>query len=322
MALLGLLLGFGLGASACLTGPTEGPGSDTLGSSGLPGPGDNGVPNGSGNPATRPTPGFTELELKPATSTTLPPPSSFLKGLVIVDNLIEVTDVRMFLRDVALEDGADYSSPGPFLVRLIRGDVIVDESFPEFGTQSVPQGSYERSDLGFQILQAGQIPPELADDSLVTALVGHSIIVEGQVDLDFFPLPLRTLLALLLPEDFLTFRFISDQTVDLRVEAPTPFDLNLPDQTLFIAFKVKTWLDQGLFGIVTDLLADLNLVELTNLLLGNLLVFDTSGGNATLKGIALSIEANINTSLRFALSPDDIFDEAEVDENSFSDVLP
>ena len=300
---------------ACAGGPGSGPGGD--GGMGV----ENGPQQGAVNPATRPSPGFTELAMMPATSTTLPPPASFLKGLVIVGGLIEINEVRMFLRDVSLEDGSPFFSPGPFVVRLIQGEIPVDESFPEFGTQFVPHGAYDQTDLGFQNLTEPQIPPELEGDPLVDRLVGHSIIVEGELDLDLFGPVLKALLTPVLG-DFISFRFVSNQTVDLRVETPNAFSLDQDAQTLFLAFKVKTWLDAGLFDVLVDLLEGLNLAEILQLLVSNVLVFDTTGGHPTLQGIALTIEANINTSLRFALSNDAIFSEAEVDEISFSDVLP
>ena len=303
------------GLIACAGGPGSGPGGDAgLGT-------DGGPQQGAVNPATRPSPGFTELAMMPATSTTLPPPASFLKGLVIVGGLIEINEVRMFLRDVTLEDGSSFFSPGPFVVRLIQGEIVVDESFPDFGTQSVPQGAYDQTDLGFQILSAAQIPPELEDDPLVDRLVDHSIIVEGKLDLDLFGPALKTLLTPVLG-DFISFRFVSNQVVDLRVETPNDFTLDQSAQTLFLAFKVKTWLDAGLFDVLVDLFEGLNLAEILQLLVSNVLVFDTTGGHPTLQGIALTIEANINTSLRFALSNDAIFNEIEVDEISFSNVLP
>lgn len=42
-----------------------------------------GVASCSGSPATRPTPGFSEVELQPATVIDLPPPIHFLKALML-----------------------------------------------------------------------------------------------------------------------------------------------------------------------------------------------------------------------------------------------
>jgi|GEM_PF-2810450 len=304
---------------SCGGTPGGGPGSvDIAGSvtetDGSAGPGGlAGNPTGnqtdtSSNPATRPTPGFTELEMRPATSTSLPAPGSFLKSLNLIDNLIGISEVRMFLRDLKLADGSDFFSGGPFIVRLIQNNQIVDEAFPGFGSHAVTQGDYGQLDLGLEVLSEDQIPAELQDDPVVDSLVGHSIVVEGT-----FKGPV---LAPILGQ-LLHFRFVSHQIDNLRIETPNAFTLNASAQTLFVAFKVKTWLDLNL----ASLLQDLNVLQLVDGLLG-VIVIDTDSSDPIIRGIALQLEANIDTSLRFALSPDALFDEGEVDETSFSDILP
>jgi len=247
--------------------------------------------------------------MRPATSTTLPAPAPFLKEISLIDTLIELDEVRMFLRDLKLQDGSSFSSPGPFVVRLVRNGSIQDDSFPAFGSHSVPQVSYDQVNLGLKIFTADQIPPELEDDPLVTeALVDHSIVVEGK-----FKGPL---LAPILGQ-LISFRFVSHQTDGLRIETPNPFLLNSDQETLFVAFKVKTWLDLNLLS----LLQNLNLAQLIDALV-NGLNLDTQSSDPILKGIALQLEANIDASLRLAWSADSLFDESEVDESSLSFIFP
>ncbi len=294
--------------TACLGGPSP------TGQDGGNGDGTGQDLGGSGqNPATRPTPGFSEFEMRPATSTTLPPPAAFLKGLIIIDQLVELNEIRMVLRDLEFGNGGSFDKPGPFIVRLIFSDAIVDESFPKFGSSQVQQGFYDQSDLGFKLLAPEEIPPELEDDPVVTGpLVDHSIVVEGK-----FKGPLLNPVL----GQWIRFRFVSTQTVDLRIESPTSFELGDPAATLFIAFKVRTWLDESLVEILHDFLEKLDLKALLKILSEGL-VLDTKASDPTLRGIALTLESNINASLRFALSPDDIFNESEVDETSLSFVLP
>jgi len=274
---------------------------------GCSGSGPGGIDKGlfDGNPATRPTPGFTELEVRPATSTTLPAPSSFLKGLSVLEDFFEIEEARLFVRDLRLLDGADdsqFNLQGPFVIRLIQEGVLVDEALPEFGGEVVANGSYQKFDLGLEVLSQETIPAPAQNDPIVTEqMPGNSIMVMGS-----FEIPL------LLNQSLVRFIFLSHQKVTLRIASPEAFELSGNFATLFLAFKVQTWLkgiEQNLLNIDPTLLA------------GGLLVLDTESNDPVLRAIALQIESNIDMSLRFAFSPDSIFSEAEVDETSFSQVL-
>lgn len=290
----------------CAVGPT---GGDPSGSDGdlAGGP-------GSENPATRPTPGFTEVEMRPATSTTLPAPASFLKSLQLnVSPLIAVDEVRLFLKDLDFDDALSpgVESAGPFVVRLVQASGIVDEALPPFGTVGVPEGLYERMDLKLETLDASEIPPGAEDDPLVTGpLVGHSVVVEGTLQIT----PILNI-------SLIRFRFLSREAPALRVETPEALDFGPGLNRLFIAFKIKTWLDLSLPGLIDTVLQTLDLPTLLSILNG-VLVISADSPIPEIRAIALQIEANIHASLRFAPSEDAFFDEADVQENSFSFVIP
>jgi hypothetical protein len=307
---------------ACAGGPS-GPGGDIggtdpgvagTGNTSTDGVGPLGSNPGSVNPGTRPTPGFTEVEMNPATSTTLPAPAAFLKSLQLnLTPLIEITEVRLFVRDLNLDDdlsaGTEY--PGNYLFRLLDGNLIVDESLPPLGTADVPEGTYEKLDLHFEIMTAADIPPGAEDDPLVTGpLVNHSIVVEGHLAVT----PLLTGLL-----SVVHFRFVSDQIPHIEVESVQGFDFGPDLNHLFLAFKVRTWLDLSLRGIVETAINNLSLPALLQLLNG-LLIIDANTG--TFQGVGLQIETNINSSLRVAPSVDAAFDETDIQEDSFSTVIP
>lgn len=305
-------------ALACAGGP-QGPGGDVGGSG--PGTQDNGgigplsSEPGVVNPGTRPTPGFTEVEMNPATSTSLPAPAAFLKSLQLnLTPLIEINEVRMFVRDLNLDEavssGLEY--PGKFLFRLLDGNVIVDESLPELGRADVPEGTYEKLDLSFEVMEVDEIPPGAEDDPLVTGpLVGHSIVVEGILGL-VNPIDLGALGTLTVVK----FRFVSDETAHLEVNSLAGFDFGPDLNHLFLAFKVRTWLDLGLRSLVESVVSTLSLQNLVDLLNGSLLVIDADSGDLSVA--AVQLETNINASLRVAPSDDAIFQEGDVQEDSFS----
>jgi len=227
--------------------------------------------------------------------------------------LIAVDEVRLFVGDLNFDDAVSpgVEAPGPFVVRLIQGSGIVDEALPPFGIASVPGGLYDQMDLRLEILDAGSIPPEAVDDPLVTGpLVGHSVVVEGQLEI-----------TPILGVSLIHFRFLSRETPNLRVETPTALNFGPGLNHLFIAFKIKTWLELNLPSLIETVLGNLDLQTLLAILNG---VLDISADSPIpqLQSIALNIEANINASLRFAPSEDALFDETDVQENSFSLVVP
>ena len=260
-----------------------------------------------GNPATRPTPGFTEVELKPATSTALPAPSKFLLGLPIEDGLAEIDEVRFFVQDLSLLNQAQspvFNLPGPFVVRLIESGQIVDQALPDFGGAVVPNGSYSRLNLKFLNLTQDNIPAEAESDPIVTGpMLGHSMLVQGSIVGPDIP-PINGQL--------ISFIFLSHQTSTVQIQTPDALEFSGEFITLFTAFKIQTWLDSLLIAVL----------ELDPLILLNgTLVLDTQSNIPLLRDIALQIESNINHSLRFAPSADGIFDEGEVQENSSSQVV-
>ncbi len=248
--------------------------------------------------------------MNPATSTSMPAPAAFLKSLQLnLTPLIEITEVRMFVRDLNLDDavsaGVEY--PGKFLFRLLDGNVIVDESLPPLGLADVPEGTYEKLDLSFEVMEANEIPPGAEDDPLVTGpLVGHSIVVEGNLAVT----PLLTGLL-----SIVHFRFVSDEIAHIEVNSPQGFDFGPDLNHLFLAFKIKTWIELTLSGIVETLVNNLSLPQLLQLLSG-LLIIDANTGS--LQGVGLELETNINASLRVAPSDDALFQEGDVQEDSFS----
>src|SRR5262249_11874833 len=134
------------------------------------------------NPATRPTPGFTDVELRPATSLTLPSPSLMLKALQISGEDLDLSEIRIAVKDLELKATGDTAMdfPGPFVVRLISGGVKVDEAVPPFGTAQVPVGSYAQLDLSLEKLPPDQIPPEALNDPVARQfLPDNSIVIEG-----------------------------------------------------------------------------------------------------------------------------------------------
>ncbi|HKY63070.1 MAG TPA: hypothetical protein VJR29_06605 [bacterium] len=301
---------------ACAGGPGGNPGPGGVGDASTDGGvGPLGSAPNSVNPGTRPTPGFTEVEMSPATSTSLPAPGPFLKSLQLnLTPLIEITEVRMFVRDLNLDEAvsAGLEYPGNFLFRLLDGNVIVDESLPELGVAGVPEGTYSKLDLSFEVMEADEIPPGAEDDPLVNGpLIDHSIVVEGHLGL-LSPIDLGALGSLTVVQ----FRFVSDQTAHLEVNSPQGFDFGPDLNHLFLAFKIRTWLDLSIRGLVETVVATLDLPTLLNLLNGGLLLIDSSSGNLTVA--AVQLETNINASLRTAPSDDGLFQEADVQEDSFS----
>jgi hypothetical protein len=280
------------------------------------------VASGPGNPATRPTPGFTEVEMRPATSTTLPAPAAFLKALSLnLDPLLDIDEVRIFAKNFNFEDalspGVEY--PGGFVIRLVRNSGIVDQALPPLGSAVLPEGDYSNLDLELDILDPDEIPIQAFGDPLITDnLVGHSIVVDGVLELD---VPIVIPLVLQLVD--VRFRFVSTQIPRLRIETPTPISLFGQDtaNNLFFAFKIKAWLDLSVQGLLQTLIANLDIPTLLDLVDG-LLVISADSPNPQIAAIALQIEANINASLRFAPSADALFDEGDVLESSFSFVLP
>ena len=260
-----------------------------------------------GNPATRPTPGFTEIEVRPATSETLPAPASFLKDLALLDTLTEIDEVRFFTQDLQMigNSGPAFNLAGPFVVRLIQAGNIVDEALPEFGGAVVANGDYSSFDLKFANLIQEQIPSEAEGDAVVTGeLVNHSMVVEGS----FKGPDLAPILGIRIP-----FRYVSHETSTVRIQGATPLSLTGDYTTLFIAFKIQTWFDQNILSQILSLDAQV--------LLNGVLILDTESLDPILKNIALQIEAQVNTSLRLAPSEDGVFQESDVDENSSSSVI-
>lgn len=311
---------------ACAGGPSGGPGGNdpsvngtgntSTGPDGNGGIGPIGSAPGTVNPGTRPTPGFTEVEMNPATSTTLPAPAAFLKSLSLnLSPLIQIDEVRLFVRDLNLDDavsaGVEY--PGNFLFKLVDDELIVDQSLPALGRADVPEGTYQTLDLAFEVMEEDEIPAGAENDPLIDVLVGHSIVVDGTLELST-PIVILPTISLSL----IHFRFVSDQIPNLRVTSPEGFDFGPDLNHLFLAFKIKTWLDLSLSGIIRTAVATLDVPTLLQLLSG-LLIIDDQGG---LSGVGLQLETNINASLRVAPSADANFDEADVQEDSFSIVIP
>ena len=303
---------------ACAGGPS-GPGGDINGNGSSTDPngtlGPLGSSPGSVNPGTRPTPGFTEVEMNPATSTSLPAPAAFLKNLQLnLTPLIRIDEVRLFVRDLNLDDAvsAGLEYPGNFLFKLVNDELIVDQSLPALGVADVPEGTYEKLELAFEVMDADEIPAGSENDPLINVLLGHSIVVEGVIELAT-PIVILPTVSLSL----IHFRFVSDQMPNIRVNSVQGFDFGPDLNRLFLAFKIRTWIDLSLAGIISNAVAALDAATLLQLVSG-LLVIDDSGG---LSGIALQLETNINTSMRVAPSLDGIFDELDVQEDSFSEVF-
>ncbi|MFO1519657.1 MAG: hypothetical protein U1F57_08370 [bacterium] len=274
----------------------SGPGSDPLGG------------NTGGNPATRPTPGFTELQILPATSLTLPAPGAFLKALMISEGNVEVEEVRVAVKDLQLKNGdiSETDLKGPFVVRLIQKATIVDEALPSFGTVSVPEGNYTRLKLTLDKLPQNEVPAEALTDSIVTSfLVDNSVVVEGSFlespgnDID------QSGGVSMIP-----FRFVSNNGNSLEIDTTSPFTLSPGLNFLFVAFKIQLWFNAS----VVDALQQLNPSALQN---GIVLLNDQSD-NSQIRQIVDLIETQIEQSLRFAPSDDDHFEENEVDDHSSS----
>jgi len=261
------------------------------------------------NPATRPTPGFAEVELRPATSTDLPAPSPMLKALQIFDGVLDLTEIRIAARDLELktENDLEIDFPGPFVVRLVRGGERVDEAIPPFGTAQVPIGSYARLELSLEKLSGDQIPPKALEDPITAQfLPDNSLVIEGTFlespnnDIDSSGGVSR-----------IFFRFLSDDGNNVRILTPTPFSIGTGLNFLFIAFKVPLWFDppvvQALQALSPDTFED-----------GMILLSDESSSDA-IRGLVDLIEENVEESLRFAPSDDDSFEESDVDEHSSSE---
>jgi hypothetical protein len=262
------------------------------------------------NPATRPTPGFAEVALQPATSVTLPPPSPLLKALQISEEL-DLEEIRLAVKDLDLKFSGDLDTDfvGPFVIRLIRQGAEVDEALPPFGTTQVPVGSYAQLDLSLDKLPLDQIPPEATDDPVIMQfLPDNSLVVEGTFlespnnDIDQSGTVSR-----------IFFRFLSDNGNNLRIVTPTPFSLKTGLNFLFIAFKVSLWFNAPVVQALQDLSPD----TFQN---GVILLSDQSS-NDQIRHIVDLIEENVDQSLRFAPSEDNTFQESDVDQGSSSSVF-
>jgi len=258
-----------------------------------------------GNPATRPTPGFSEIEVRPATSVQSSPAQ--LKNLQLQDGITQILEVRLFVKNLELLDLGvpQFNLDGPNVVRLVQDRAIVDQALPPFGGAVVANGSYHQFELSFERLTPENLPAEASDDSVVNGpLIDHSMVVEGTVGVP-------GTLGLSLVQ--VPFRFQSNQLATIQIDTSNPFALSGEYTTLFIAFEIQNWLDPS---IVQDILG----LD-PAILLGSLLVLDTESAIPELREIALRIQANINASLRFAPSADATFDESELDLGSSSTVI-
>ncbi len=281
--------------------------------------GGTGVFGVGGNPATRPTPGFTEVEVAPATSTTDTSSNRFLsssenKLLALQFGGIEIDEIRIVEENFDFDDNVSpgVEGPGFSIIRLVQNGNIVDDALPEIGSAILPDGDYSTLDLQYKILAANEIPPEAANDPVVTEqLVGNSIVIEGSF---LFPVQLP-ILNLRIP-----FRFISKQTSTIRIETPNAINFSgLVLQFLFIAHKVQLWFDMN----VANLLQSLNatLLPIVNNTVTGVLILDANSPNASIRNIALEIQGNIDTGFRLAPSDDGFFQESDVLESSVSFVL-
>jgi hypothetical protein len=261
-----------------------------------------------GNPATRPTPGFTEVALAPATSTSDPSSATSTKALLLNNGIVTIDEVRMHLQDISLlNDGGTevLHLSGPFIVRLLKDQVIVDESFPEFGGGVIPNDSYHELQLRFSQLQESSIiPEELLEDLLtINLLPEHTMVITGSL----------RLLNRILP-GFLTipFQFFSSQENIIQILSPNDLVTDGTFFNLFIAFKIQQWFDNDV-AILLGLLDPLVILQP--------LVLEVGSNIPLLNQIAELIELNINQSLRLAPSLNDTFEEGDVDELSTSESI-
>ncbi len=315
-SILGLILGSIL--SACGGGI---PGaSDVVGSTGSGIFGSDSSGGNSLNPATRPTPGFTEVAVNPATSVTEGNNLKFskvypIKFLSLNLGGIEIDEVRMVIENLNFDDQVSpgVEGPGVAILRLVQNGVIVDQALPNLGAAILPEGIYQTLDFNYRVLSVSEIPPEAQNDPVVTQnLVNHSIVVEGSY---LFNLPLLgTLLRI-------PFRFLSDQTSTVRIEDINGLAFFGQEVThnLFLVDKIQLWFDLT----VVQLLQSLSITVLPVLggVVNGILEIDANSAVAAIANIAITIEQNINTAFRFGIGPDATFTESDVIEASFSFVL-
>lgn len=276
----------------------------------------------SSNPATRPTPGFTEVAVNPATSVSEAETQKFsqvypVKLLGLNLGGVELDEVRMVIENFNFDDNISpgIEGPGFVIVRLIQNGVIVDDTIPLLGTAVLPEGNYQTLDFNYRILQQGDIPAGAENDPVVTQyLVGHSIVIEGSY---LYDLPLLGNL-LRIP-----FRFFSDQTSTIRIEDTNGLPFFGQDEThfLFIVSKVQLWFDVTVVNLLQSL--SLTVLPVVGGVVNGILDLDAGSVVASISQIAVTLQQNIDTAFRFGLGPDASFAESDVLEASFSfQILP
>ncbi len=262
-----------------------------------------------GNPATRPTPGFTEVALGPVASLSESSSGNAAKNLAADENLVSIQEVRMYLQDVTLLDEQGNEALkliGPFVVRLVELGVVVDESFPAFGGGVVPNGNYPELQLSFaQLDDPSLIPEQLLADPLTTeGLIQHSIVIDGTVEFSNLAQPNSSIVP---------FRFLSQKEEVISLTTPNPIVLDGNFTTLFIAFKIQEWFGND----IHTLLSKVDPSQLSD----SPLILQEESEVSSLSTLAQRTEDDINNSIRIAPSTDELFDEAEIDELSSSEPI-
>ncbi len=234
----------------------------------------------------------------------------FKSFVALSDGGIRIEETRNNIEDISFEgdnqQGDKVEFPGRFVVLLVRQGSIVNLEFPDFSTADLPFDSYHAFEMRISRLVSDNIPSELLDDPLVTDvmedqsfLVEGSFLESGDNDIDGNG-----------SVNFIPFRIVSDNEVQVRVSSPNPFVVS-PDKVnfFFIAVQLQAWFEELL-----PMLQQLTAADLT----GGTAVISDSHPDGMVRDILDRFELNTEKSLKIAPSEDGEFDEADIDEASES----
>lgn len=264
---------------------------------------------GMDSPSTPPVPTFGDVELDIVSYSQSTP--ALIRNLDLEGGEIILNEALIALDEIDLkavdESGSEVDLDGPFVARLVNDESIVNETYPDIGLVSVPAGNYDRIRFKIHVIESNETPDGF--ESLGGAssfLVGNSIVLTGRFqeaasgDLNGNGV-----------QDYVDFRFISDNGVDIQIDSSAGFAIDASRTNyVFIAFDLDGWMNGTLASLQT----------LSNSDLSDGTVVLTDDASENLRGIAELIEDNILVSSRIAESEDEEFDDDEdVDEESSSE---
>lgn len=263
---------------------------------------------GCPNSATRPTPVFGDVQLGVTASLSGSSGAALqLAGtdLIIDEALVNFRRIDLKPDNVA-DPGVEYE--GPFVVNVVDGGNLLNQETPAFQIVSVPIDTYSEIEFRIDPIRRTEIPDGLAFDNTVTTLLpGNAIVIEGRFtesstnDIDKSG-----------GVSSIPFRFLSDMGTDLQLDIPDKFSITDGDRNfIFMALRLKAW-----FVPALSRLQGLTAADLTE---GRILLSPSSQSAAILDLVDL-IEDGVRGGEKFAEGEDDLFEEGEVDEESFSEI--